>query len=109
MHTSLIFKYSYLNSESMYYIQYLYQYSDRLQFEVTITSTSATSFRIHDFNRREHPVTYIDCTTIRPKLRTLYSILSPVLLSFDAGGVPDYPVGVQINPSGSGDSAVPTS
>ena len=25
MHTSLIFKYFYLNSESMYYIQYLYQ------------------------------------------------------------------------------------
>ena len=45
----------------MYYIQYLYQYSDRLQFEVTITSTSATSFRIHNFNRRHHPVTYIDC------------------------------------------------
>ena len=59
--TSLIFKYFYLNSESMYYIQYLYQYSDRLQFEVTITITSATSFRIHNFNRRDHPVTYIDC------------------------------------------------
>ena len=46
----------------MYYFQYLYQYSDRLQFEVTIISTSATSFRIHNFNRRDHPVTYIDCT-----------------------------------------------
>ena len=45
----------------LYDIQYLYQYSDRLQFEVTITSTSATSFRIHNFNRRDHPVTYIDC------------------------------------------------
>ena len=30
-----------------------------------------------------------------------YSILSPVLLSFDVGGVRDYPVGVQIDPSGS--------
>ena len=103
MHTSLIFKYFYLNSESMYYIEYLYQYSDRLQFEVTITSTSATSFRIHNFNRRDHPVTYIDfARTIHPTLRTLYSILSSVLLLFDAEGVRDYPVGVQIDPSGSG-------
>ena len=36
-------------------------------------------------------------------------MLSPVLLAFDAGGVRDYPVGVQIDPSGSGDSAVSTS
>ena len=87
----------------MYYIQYLYQYSDRLQFEVTITSTSATSFRIHDFNRREHPVTYIDCADNSSYTQnTLQHILSPVLLSFDAGGVRDYPVGVQKDPSGSG-------
>ena len=45
--------------------------------------------------------TYI-ARTILPTLRTLYSMLSPVLLSFDAGGVRDYPVGVQIDPSGSG-------
>ena len=86
----------------MYYIQYLYQYRDRLQFEVTITSTSATSFRIHNFNRREYSVTHIHCADNSSYTQTLYSILSPVLLSFDAEGVRDYPVGVQIDPSGSG-------
>ena len=84
----------FLFKQSMYYIRYLYQYSDRLQFEVTITSTSATSFR-HTTSITEISLaqTYI-ARTIRPTLRTLYSTLSPVLLSFDVGGVRDYPVDV---------------
>ena len=146
MHTSLIFKY-FLFKQSGYYIQYLYQYSDRLQFEVTETSTSTISFRRHNFDHRDHPGTDIHCANnstytqntlfflsffnlnyirwtsslpsclwslrIFPSLPgsrlTIfiamqvqhYSILSPVLLSFDVGGVRDYPVGVQIDPSGS--------
>ena len=60
MHTSLIFKY-FLFKKSMYYIQYSYRYSDRLQFEVTKTSTSTTSFRTHNFDHRDHPGTDIHC------------------------------------------------
>ena len=45
--------------------------------------------------------TYI-ARTIRPTLRALDSIASPVLLSFDGGGLHYYPVVVQMDPSGSG-------
>ena len=51
----------FLFKQSMNYILYLYQYSDRLQFEVTITSTSATSFRTHNFDHRDLTGTDIHC------------------------------------------------
>ena len=87
----------------MYYIQYSYQYSHRLQFKVTKTSASTTSFCTHDFDHRYlySTFTYI-ARTIRPTLRTLYIMLSLVLLSFDYGSVRDYTVVVRMNPCGSG-------
>ena len=73
-------------------------FSSRLQKQVPIRPRFVHTTSIAEIIQAQ---TYI-ARTIRPTLRTLYSILSPVLLSFDVGGVSDYPVGVQIDPSGSG-------
>ena len=77
----------------------------RLQKQVPVRPHFVHTTSITDFYSL---FTYI-ARTIRPTLRTLYSIPSPVLLSLDTGGVRDYPVVVQMDPSGSGgDSAVST-
>ena len=65
----------------MYYIQYLYQYSHRLQFKMTKTSASTTSFCTHDFDHRYgYPLRlHLYCTddsTYTPN--TLHHIISGV-------------------------------
>ena len=69
----LIFK------QSMYYIQYLYQYSHRLQFKITKTSASTTSFRTHDFDHRYPLRLHLYCTDDSTYTQnTLHHIISGV-------------------------------
>ena len=101
MHTSLIFKYFYLNKVLLYSIFIPVQRSTSLRRYNNKYLVPVRPHVVHTTSITEiiQAQTYI-ARTIRPTLRTLYSILSPVLLSFDIGGVRDYPVGVQIDPFG---------
>ena len=82
MHTSLIFKYFYLNRVcTIFNIQYLYQYNHRLQFKVTKTSTSTTSFRTHNFDHRFLLGIHIHCADNSTYTQnTLQHIISSVAI-----------------------------
>ena len=65
--------------QSMYYIQYLYQYSHRLQLKITKTSVSTTSFRTHDFDHRYPLCLHLYCTDDSTYTQnTLHHIISSV-------------------------------
>ena len=101
MHTSLIFKYLYLNRVCTIFSIYTssaIDFNSRLQKQVPVRPHFVHTTSITD---TYSTFTYI-ARAIRPKLRTLYIISSPVLLSFDYGSVRDYTVVVRMNPCGSG-------
>ena len=91
MYTSLIFKILYLNrvcTISSIYTSTAIGFNSRLQKQVPVRPHFVHTTSITDTHSA---FTYI-ARTIRPTLRTLYIISSPVLIFLDSGGVRDYTV-----------------
>ena len=108
MRTSLIFKYFSFKRVLVCTICSVYTSTD-IDFNSTLQKQVRPHFaHVILITDKESILSYI-AWAIRPTLRTLYTIPPPMLLSEDGGGVRHYPLVIQTNPSGSGDSAVSTS